>query len=129
MLVKHHVPDDIIFVIYPDVFQGNEMRCKNPRETLFNDIASDEEAEQLVGQLQCQPGTGYDATREIGYPGWKNVPSTYVVCQDDEIILPPLQEQLAEMVGASLETLDAGHLSIITSPKEVARIIAEHAKS
>ena len=97
------------------------MHCVKPRELLFNDIASDEEAERHIAGLKCQPASGYDG--EVNYYGWKDVPSKYLVCEKDAAFPPPVQRQLAELVGAKVESVDAGHMVPITKPEKVVEFI------
>ena len=61
------------------VYQGPKMWCKSPRTLLFNDVAADAEAASYINRLQPQPSAGYND--DITYCGWKEVPSSYLVCE------------------------------------------------
>jgi len=54
---------------------------------------------------------------------WRVVPSTYVVCADDEVVHPALQRAMAERSGRTLEW-PGGHSPAATRPDELAALIA-----
>ncbi len=54
---------------------------------------------------------------------WHRKPSWYAVSKQDQTINPELQRFLARRMGATMVTLDAGHLSLVSHPKEVADLI------
>ncbi|KAF3766652.1 alpha/beta-hydrolase [Cryphonectria parasitica EP155] len=108
--------------------QGDKLFCKAPRDLLFNDIVSDEEAQSEVEKLSFQSGFGWDNT--IQYAGWLEIPSAYLVCEKDACFPPPLQRQIAEGAKSSpIEFCDAGHMAPITQSKVVVDFIVRTAKS
>jgi pimeloyl-ACP methyl ester carboxylesterase len=58
---------------------------------------------------------------------WKNRPSWYVLSANDRVVSPSLQLALAKRMGAKLTTLQSGHMSLISHPGDVAKIILEAA--
>jgi pimeloyl-ACP methyl ester carboxylesterase len=50
-------------------------------------------------------------------------PSWYAVSDDDQTINPDLQRFLAKRMNATTVELDAGHLSLVSRPQEVAKLI------
>jgi pimeloyl-ACP methyl ester carboxylesterase len=54
---------------------------------------------------------------------WHRKPSWYAVSKQDETINPELQRFLARRMGATTVEIDAGHLSLVSHPKEVADVI------
>ncbi|KUH85320.1 MULTISPECIES: alpha/beta hydrolase [unclassified Mycobacterium] len=57
-----------------------------------------------------------------GYPD--GVPTTYIAMTDDVAVPPPLVEQMLVNVGqVDYRTLDAGHMVMVTKPRELAAIL------
>lgn len=57
-------------------------------------------------------------------PAWTSHPTTYVVATQDQIIPAPLQQHFAQTMGATVVSVDAGHLVMLAEPEAVARAIA-----
>jgi pimeloyl-ACP methyl ester carboxylesterase len=54
---------------------------------------------------------------------WRSKPSWYAVSKDDQTINPDLERFLARRMNATTVELDAGHLSLVSHPKDVANLI------
>jgi len=54
---------------------------------------------------------------------WRSKPSWYAVSKNDQTINPDLERFLARRMNATTVELDAGHLSLVSHPKEVANLI------
>jgi pimeloyl-ACP methyl ester carboxylesterase len=54
---------------------------------------------------------------------WRSKPSWYAVSKDDQTINPDLERFLAKRMNATTVELDAGHLSLVSRPKDVANLI------
>jgi pimeloyl-ACP methyl ester carboxylesterase len=54
---------------------------------------------------------------------WRTKPSWYAVSSRDRTINPDLQRFLAERMKATTVTVDAGHLSLVSHPREIADLI------
>jgi pimeloyl-ACP methyl ester carboxylesterase len=54
---------------------------------------------------------------------WRSKPSWYAVSMRDRTIAPALERFLAARMKATTIELDAGHLSLVSHPQEVARLI------
>lgn len=54
---------------------------------------------------------------------WHAKPSWYAVSKYDQTISPDLERYLAKRMGASTVELDAGHLSLVSQPQQVADLI------
>jgi hypothetical protein len=57
--------------------------------------------------LQPQPASDWD--RELEYCGWMDVPSIYLICEGDRLLLVELQLQLAGVAGSEVMRCGAGH--------------------
>jgi pimeloyl-ACP methyl ester carboxylesterase len=58
---------------------------------------------------------------------WHDKPSFYAVSKEDKTINPDLERFLAKRMKATTIELDAGHLSLVSHPKEVADLILKAA--
>jgi pimeloyl-ACP methyl ester carboxylesterase len=54
---------------------------------------------------------------------WRSVPSTYIVCSDDQIISPDRQRAMAALAGGTVE-IDSDHSPFLSCPAELAGILA-----
>ena len=54
---------------------------------------------------------------------WRTKPSWYAVTDEDRIISPTLQREIAARIGARVQFLRAGHLPFLSKPKETAEVI------
>jgi pimeloyl-ACP methyl ester carboxylesterase len=55
--------------------------------------------------------------------GWRSKPSFYAVSKDDQTISPDLERFLAKRMQATTIELDAGHLSLVSHPRQIADLI------
>ncbi|KAJ5703611.1 hypothetical protein N7493_011536 [Penicillium malachiteum] len=102
------------------VVEGGASHCAQPEVLLFGDLQEDEKAQWLAA-LKPQPAQGWDDT--VRYTGWKDVPSTYLICEGDNALPVPLQEQLASLAGSTIERCSAGHLPMLSQPGAVVDVI------
>jgi pimeloyl-ACP methyl ester carboxylesterase len=58
---------------------------------------------------------------------WRTRPSYYVVSREDMTISPDLERYLARRMNARTIELKAGHLSLVSHPREIANLILEAA--
>jgi pimeloyl-ACP methyl ester carboxylesterase len=59
---------------------------------------------------------------------WRSKPSWYAVSKLDQTINPDLERFLAKRMNATTVEVDAGHLSLVSHPKEIADLILAAAK-
>jgi pimeloyl-ACP methyl ester carboxylesterase len=62
-----------------------------------------------------------------GEPAWKTIPSWYLLGNRDLIIPPSAQQFMAERAGSTIVQVKAGHLSLISDPHAVTRLIEQAA--
>ena len=68
-------------------------------------------------------------TEPSGPPAWKTIPSWAVVGTADLVIPPAELTFMAKRAGAHITDVNAGHLSLISKPSVVTRIILEAARA
>lgn len=64
-----------------------------------------------------------------GRPAWETIPSWYVLGTRDEIITPTAQQFMAERAGSTITRVRAGHLSMLTAPRQVTAVIEQAARA
>ena len=82
----------------------------------------DEETARLLAATQ-RPASAAQFTDVNGEPAWKTIPSWALLGTQDHVIPPALQAEMYERAGAQISTVKAGHLSLITRPDAVGRMI------
>ncbi|HEY2212545.1 MAG TPA: alpha/beta hydrolase [Bradyrhizobium sp.] len=65
----------------------------------------------------------------VGRPLWKDVPSWFLVAEDDRMIVPQTQWYMAERMKAKTKAHAVDHTPIVTAPKAVVDIIHDALRS
>ena len=65
----------------------------------------------------------------MGTPAWKSLPSWYLVAANDEAIPPAAERQFAARMGATTVEIPSSHVSMVSHPDDVARLITTAAES
>lgn len=63
----------------------------------------------------------------VDFAAWRSLPSWYVVSRKDRMLSPELQVATAMRIDAQLRSVDAGHVSPLSAPREVSDAILEAA--
>jgi hypothetical protein len=83
------------------------------------------EANVLAATQKPIIGSVFEAS--VGKAAWKDIPSWYLVTQDDQAINPDLQRFYAKRMGATTTEVRSSHVSFLSHPVEVARLIEQAA--
>jgi pimeloyl-ACP methyl ester carboxylesterase len=70
-----------------------------------------------------RPGSGAGYGTPSGPPGWRSIPSWYLVGTEDQAIPPAGQRFMAERGNAQIEEVAASHVSMVSQPEAVTRLI------
>lgn len=93
---------------------------------LFNDLPS-EEASMWVSRLQKSAWMARASSyTEVTYVGWKHIPCSYLLCEDDKTVPPQMQEMTIAQDGAKFDDvarLQAGHCPFVSQPDFVAKFV------
>jgi pimeloyl-ACP methyl ester carboxylesterase len=90
------------------------------------DVPADEAALLEAGQR------GFAAsalTAPSGTPGWRTIPSWYLVGRSDLTIPPPAQRAMAARAGATTVEVDSSHVAMISNPQPVVDLVLDAVKS
>jgi pimeloyl-ACP methyl ester carboxylesterase len=108
------------------VFDGDEGRLSEA--AFLHDFAGDlPEAKAKVLYAVQEPFQKALLTDKTTNAAWRSKPSWYAVSAEDRTINPDLERFMAKRMGAKTIELKASHLSLISHPEEIARLIMEAA--
>src|ERR687897_962500 len=62
-------------------------------------------------------------TAPSGPPAWKQLPTWFVVSENDRIIPPDAERMFAQRMNATTISLDSSHASLVSHPDEIAQLI------
>ena len=89
-------------------------------EFLAHDLPA---AEGLVLAAAQQPIRASALLDRVTEAAWRTKPSWYAVTDEDRMISPALQREIASRINASVLVLRAGHVPFLSKPKETADVI------
>ena len=108
------------------VFDGDEGRLSEA--AFLRDFAGDlPEAKAKVLYAVQQPFQKVLLTGKTTQAAWRSKPSFYAVSTEDRTINPDLERFMAKRMGAKTVEVKASHLSLISHPDEIAKLILEAA--
>jgi pimeloyl-ACP methyl ester carboxylesterase len=81
--------------------------------------------EARVLAAEAEPLSTIALSQRSGVPAWKTIPSWAVVGTADRVILPAIQLAMARHAHAHITKVHAPHLSMISAPGVVTRVILE----
>ena len=109
--------------VAPDWWQpdgdGSLITALRPEEIFFNDCSPEATAAAVA---RLQPQTRKSFTDELTRTAWREIATTYVICERDNAIPVFAQEAMAARAGR-VERLDASHSPFLSRPDELAQII------
>jgi pimeloyl-ACP methyl ester carboxylesterase len=80
-------------------------------------------ADAAVLAAMQRPAAPAQFTERSGPPAWKTIPSWSLIGTLDNVIPRALQEEMSSRAGAHVSRVRAGHLTPITRPAEVTKVI------
>jgi pimeloyl-ACP methyl ester carboxylesterase len=110
------VPDAAGF-LYIDRAQFHDVFCAD---------ISNKDASVLAATQKPISSTAFSAS--IDQIAWKTIPSWYLVGKQDQAINPDLERFMAQRMGATTREIDASHVSFISHPHVVTKLIEEAAR-
>jgi pimeloyl-ACP methyl ester carboxylesterase len=114
-LVPVPFPGGVDLYVEPSVFP----------DAFANDLPAKKAAVLAATQ---RPLAASAASEPSGPPAWKTLPSWYLVGTSDRVLPPAEQEFMAKRMHASTVEVDASHLSMISRPQQVTKLILDAAR-
>jgi len=109
------------------IFDGDEGRLSE--EAFLRDFAGDlPEARAKVLYAVQEPFQKALLTGRTTQAAWRSKPSFYAVSTEDRTINPDLERFMAKRMGAKTIEVKASHVSMISRPDEISRLIMEAAQ-
>ncbi len=105
------------------IIDDDTLTAGRPLETFYADVPIDD-ATRAIDRLQ--PSSYSTVTERLTVAAWRSIPSTYVICEEDQALTPAAQEQMAKR-ATNIRRLPSGHSPMLSRPTEVAQIIADTA--
>ena len=106
------------------LFDGDEGRLSEA--AFLRDFAGDlPEARAKVLYAVQEPFQRSLLTGKTTHAAWRSKPSFYAVSTDDRTINPDLERFMAKRMGAKTIEVKSSHLSLISHPEEITRLILE----
>ena len=92
------------------------------RDAFCADVSA---ADARVAAATQKPTSGTIFGAEVARAAWKTIPSWYIVSSQDQAINPGLERFYAKRMGAKTTEINSSHVSLISHPGEVAKVIEE----
>jgi len=105
------------------VFDGDEGRLSE--EAFLRDFAGD--LPKAKAKVLQEPFQKALLTGKTTNAAWRSKPSYYAVSTEDRTINPDLERFMAKRMGAKTIEVKASHLSLISHPEEITRLILQAA--
>ncbi|WP_138731559.1 alpha/beta fold hydrolase [Modestobacter excelsi] len=99
--------------------RGDRVLVQTPAEVFYNDV-SPELTARSVARVSAHSLAAFD--QPLTNAGWKSVPSTYVISEQDQAIPVFAQEAMAQRAGEVLR-MDTGHSPFLSQPGELAGLL------
>ena len=94
------------------------------REKFHESFAADVSAEEAAFMADSQVPWGVEALGgTVSEAAWRSKPSWYLVATEDRMIPPPVQRQMSERAGSTVEEAAGSHAIYVSRPDVVADLI------
>jgi pimeloyl-ACP methyl ester carboxylesterase len=86
-------------------------------------------AEQTILAATQRPISVACISAKVELPRWKELPSWYVLAQNDRMLIQENQRIMAERMGARIRSVSSDHVPLITAPETVVQTILDAVSS
>lgn len=95
------------------------------RQVMAGDVPA-ARARQLAAVQQPIAAAAFSG--KVSHAAWRDKPSWYLVTGNDHALPPAVQQALARETGAHRVTLESSHMSMVSHPADIARLIDRAAR-
>ncbi|AYV32122.1 Pyrethroid hydrolase [Streptomyces sp. ADI95-16] len=96
------------------------------RQLFAQDLPAAQAAQMAAAQ---RPAAFATLAQPAGAPGWKTIPSWYLVARDDHTIPPAAERAMAKRAGARTVEINSSHAAMASHPRAVSDLILNAATS
>jgi hypothetical protein len=114
--MAHELPDWIAL----DQSAGSHL-AQRSEEVLYGDCAP-EVAARAAGRLTSQSVAAIATPQTTA--AWQSAPSTYVICEQDRAVPPPVQQAMSAR-ASTVHRLESSHSPFFSRPDDVAEVVME----
>ena len=82
---------------------------------------------KVYGRVESSRSAGRAFGQSVTVASWKMRPSWFIGTTDDRVVSPELQAAEAKRMGARTTVLQSSHMSLLSHPEEVAKVIEDAA--
>jgi pimeloyl-ACP methyl ester carboxylesterase len=103
-------------------YQGDLSYALVPEDLFYNECSA-EQKKELAKHVQSMSWKSFTST--VTYTAWRDIPTTYLHCENDRAIPIAIQEALISATGGAFKTerCDADHSPFQSKPELAARFI------
>ena len=117
------LPDHVVTRPYPGAPDGDADAYIDPAH-FHRLFCADLDPEQARFMAAAQRGFALSClSTPSGAPGWRAIPSWYLVAADDLTIPPQAERAMAARAGATTTEVGSSHVAMISHPGEVSELI------
>jgi pimeloyl-ACP methyl ester carboxylesterase len=103
------------------IVDDDTIAVDRPVERFYGDVPPGD-AEWAENQLR--PSSYTSVIESLTAAAWRNIPSTYVICEHDLALPPAAQEQMARR-AADIRRLPCSHSPMLSRPSELTQLITD----
>jgi pimeloyl-ACP methyl ester carboxylesterase len=101
-----------------------------PQDDFVKHFAGDIDPDDANVMYAVQQPLAASALSDVmGVPAWKQLPTWFVVTQNDEVVPPDAQRLFANRMGATVTELASAHVAMVSHAEEIARLVDTVARS
>ncbi|KAL8825284.1 MAG: hypothetical protein Q9191_004509 [Dirinaria sp. TL-2023a] len=105
-----------------DLSHDGLLTIRDAQNTLYNDLPASE-ASTWASRLIPQSRKVQDG--KLTNTAWRNIPSTYLICEKDRAAPPEYQERFAASAQSHVRRCSAGHTPMLSQPGMLAQKVAD----
>jgi pimeloyl-ACP methyl ester carboxylesterase len=114
----------------PQLAPDRHGRIWLPQEAFAQAFAQDATSQELTVLAAVQhPISGSCISEPVGRPLWKDRPSWFLVAEQDRMINPNTQHEMARRMNAHVRSYQTDHTPIVTAADAVTHVIVEAVES
>lgn len=104
-----------------DVKPGGRFTIRDAARAIYDDLPT-EEAKYWESKIIDQSYAVQ--TTKLTQAAYRYIPSTYIVCENDQSVPPAFQEQFGRSINATMDKINSGHSPMLSQTEKLVEMIA-----